>query len=71
MNTKISEVQNKIPDTNSLVTTTILNTRIGEVGKKITYHAKYIATQKSNKLTAEHFAARLKQAHLVINKLIT
>ena len=28
LNTKISEVENKIPDTSSLVTTTVLNTKI-------------------------------------------
>ena len=34
LNTKISEVENKIPDTSSLVTTTILNTKITEVENK-------------------------------------
>ena len=34
LNTKISEVKNKIPDTNSLVTTTVLNTKISEIEKK-------------------------------------
>ena len=29
-NTKIGEVENKIPDTNGLVTTTILTTKIGD-----------------------------------------
>ena len=42
MNTKISEVENKIPD-----------------------NSKYITTQEFNKLTAENFKARLKQADLV------
>ena len=31
LNTKISEVENKIPNTNSLVTTTVLNTKFNEV----------------------------------------
>ena len=35
MNTKISEVENKIPYTSNLVTTTILNTKISEVENKI------------------------------------
>ena len=35
MNTKITKVENKIPDTNGLVTTTALHTKIGEVENKI------------------------------------
>ena len=50
----------KIPDTSSLVTTTVLNTKISEVENKILSHDKYIATTEFNKLTAENFAARLK-----------
>ena len=42
MNTKISEVENKIPD-----------------------NSKYITIKEFNKLTAENFAAREKQADLV------
>ena len=76
LNTKISEVENKIPDISSLVTTTVLNTKISEVENKIPDHAKYITTQKFGKLTVENFAARLKQADLVgktdsDNKLIS
>ena len=76
LNTKISEVENKILNTSSLVTTTVLNTKIGEVDNKISDHAKYITTQESNKLTAENFKERLKQADLVSkndfdNKLIS
>ena len=40
LNTKISEVDNKIPDTSSLVTTTVLNTKINEVENKVPDHAK-------------------------------
>ena len=61
----ISEVQNKILDTSGLVTTTVLNTKIGEVENKVPDHAKYIATSEFNKLTADNFPARLKQADLV------
>ena len=43
-NTKISEVENKISDTSSLVTTTVLNVNIGEVENKIPDHVKYIVT---------------------------
>ena len=35
LNTKISEVENKIPNTSGVVTTTVLNTKIGEVDSKI------------------------------------
>ena len=65
MNTKISEVENKILDTSSLVTTTVLNTKISEVKNKIFNHAKYITTQEFNKLTTANFAARLTGANLV------
>ena len=64
LNTKVSEVDNKIPDTCSLVTTNVLKTKINEVGNKITDNSKNITTQEFNKLTAEHFAARLKEANL-------
>ena len=75
-NTKFSEVKKKIPDTSSLVTATVLNTKIGEIENKIPDHAKYISNQEFNKLTAENFAARLKQAGLLSktdfdNKLIS
>ena len=67
---------NKIPDTSSLVTTAVLNTRIGELEIKIPDSTKYITNQKFHKLTAENFAASLKQADLVNktdfdNKLIS
>ena len=47
------------------MTTAVLNTKIGEVENKIHDNSKYITTQEFNKLTAENFAARLKQADLV------
>ena len=65
LNAKNSEVENKIPNTSNLVTTTALNTIIIEVENKIPDHAKYITTQEFNKLTAESFAARVKQPDLV------
>ena len=65
LNTKISEVENKIRNSSNLVTTNVLNTNIFEVENKIPDHAKYIAIQEFNKLTAENFAVRLKQADLV------
>ena len=56
-----------MPDTSVLVTTTVLTTKINEVENKIPDHVKYIITQEFNRLTAENFAARLKQADLVNN----
>ena len=67
LNTKISEVENKILDTSSLVTKTVLNTKIGEVENKIADNFKYITSQKFNKLTPDNFAAILKLADLVKN----
>ena len=74
LNTKISEVEKKVPVTSDLVTTTVLNTKISEVGNKIPNHDKYITTPEFKKLAAEDFATRLKQANLVtktdyVNKL--
>ena len=62
LNTKISEAENKIPDTSNLVTTTVLSTKISEVKNKIADYAKYITTPKFNKLTAADFKVRLNQA---------
>ena len=44
LNTRISEIENKISDVSSLVSTTILNTKIGEVEKKIPNQDAYITT---------------------------
>ena len=65
LNIKISEVGNKIPDTSNLVTRTVLNTKISEVENKIPDNSKYFTMHEFNKLTAEDFPARLKQANLV------
>ena len=65
LNTKISEFQNKIPNTNSLVATTVLNIKIGEVDNKTPDHAKYITTPEFNKLTAENFKETIKQTDLL------
>ena len=65
LNTKISEVEGKIPNTSNLVTTTVLNKKISEVENNIPDNSKYITTQELNNLTAENFAARLKQVDLV------
>ena len=63
LNTKISEVENKIANTSNLVTTAVLNTKINEFENKIHDHDEYITTPEFNKLTAGTFTARLKQTH--------
>ena len=65
MNTKISEVENKIRNSSDLETTTVWNSKISEVENKISNHDKYIITPEYNKVTAENFTAILKQASLV------
>ena len=65
LNTKVNKVENKISYTSNLVTTNILNTKIIKVDNKIPNHDKYMTTSESDKLTAESFAASLKQANLV------
>ena len=57
--------ENKIPNTSNLVTKIVLNTKISEVENKIPDYSKYTTTQEFNQLTAENFAARLKQSDLV------
>ena len=47
------------------MTTTVFNTQISEFENKIPDNSKYITTQEFNKLKAENFATRLKQADLV------
>ena len=51
----------------NLVTKIDYNTKVSEILNKITTdhdHDKYITSQELNKLTAENFIARLKQANL-------
>ena len=47
------------------MTTTVLNTKIDEVENTVPNHDKYITTPEFNKLIAEKYIARLKQANLV------
>ena len=61
MNTKISKVENKIPNIGNLVTTTVLNTKISKVENKIPNYDKYITTPD---YTTENFTERLKQPNL-------
>ena len=66
LNTKVSEVENKmLNNTSNLVTTIVLNAEISEVENKIPDNSKHVITLEFNKLTAENFAARWKQADLV------
>ena len=53
--------------TSGLVKKTDYDTKISEIGKKITDHdyAKYFTTQGFNKLPAEDFKERLKKAILL------
>ena len=64
----LTAVENKIPSViNSIIKKKPdCNTKINEIEMKITdhNHDKYITNPEFNKLTAESFAARLKQANL-------
>ena len=67
-NAALTTVENKMPNITSLVKKkTDYKTKINEIEKELTDHDhdKYIATPEFNQLTAEYFAARLKQANLV------
>ena len=44
LNTKITETENKIPDTSILLAATGLNKKISEVENKIPDHIKHITT---------------------------
>ena len=68
VNPALTAVEDKITDISSLVkTTTDYNIKITETENKLTDHDhdKYITPPEFNKVTAENFAARLKQANLV------
>ena len=51
MDTKISEIENKISNARNLGTTTVLITKIIEVENKTPDNSKYISTQEFNNLT--------------------
>ena len=61
-----ADLENKIPNISSLVKKTDYNTKITEIENKLTdhNHDEYITTPEF-KLTAQNFAARLKQANVV------
>ena len=55
LNTKIREVENKIPNISSLVTKTVANTKISGVENKCFDYSKYNTTKEFNKFTAKKF----------------
>ena len=65
--TALTAVENKIPSVNDLVKKTDYNTKITEIGMKITdhNHEKYITTPEFNTLAADVFNVRLAQANLI------
>ena len=64
LNTKISEVRNKILNTSDLVTTTVLNTKISEAENKIPSHDKYIAVHGCAHYIFASLFFKSKQKHL-------
>ena len=60
LNVKINEIKNEIPSIINLATTTAVTADKNEIPD----HSKYIMNREFNKLTAENFTARLKQANL-------
>ena len=60
LNVKINKAKKKLVSITNLATTTASTA----VENKIADHSKYIFTSEVNKLTAESFNARLKQANL-------
>ena len=63
----LTALENKIPDASNLVTKTGYNTKLVKLTRNDHDHDhdKYITASEFNKLTAENFAARLKQANLI------
>ena len=64
--TALTAIENKIPNVNTHIQKADYDTKISEIEKKLNddHGNKYITTQEFNRLTAENFAARLKQANL-------
>ena len=67
LNAKINEVKNKIPNITKLINNIALTT----VENKISDQSKYITTQEFNKLTAENYIGRFKQANLLSKNYIS
>ena len=66
-NSALDAAENRISNIINLVKKTVYNTNISEIEKKVAddNHDKYITTLESNKVTAEIFDLKLKQANLV------
>ena len=64
--TALNTVENEIPNISDIVKKADYGTKTSRTKNKICHHDydKYITTPKFNSLTAENFAARLKQANL-------
>ena len=56
--TNVSELENKIPNNSSIMTTDVLNAKISEVTNIILDNFKYITTQEFDKLSAEILFSR-------------
>ena len=56
--TNVSELENKIPNNSSIMTTDVLNAKISEVTNIILDNSKYITTQEFDKLSAEILFSR-------------
>ena len=63
----LTALEIKIPNVSSLVKKTNYDTKISELGKKLTFHnhGKYITTPEFNTLAGDVFNARLAQANLI------
>ena len=70
--TTLTAIDNKIPSVSNAVKKTDYKTKTNEIEKKITDHChdKYITSSEFNKLTSEHFAARLAQSNLTSKNYI-
>ena len=66
LNTEIDEVENKIPDTSSLVKQLFLIQKLVKLRIKFQIMLNTLLLPEFNKLTAETFAAILKQARLIL-----
>ena len=56
--TNVSELENKIPNNSSIMTTDVLNAKISEVTNIILDNFKYVTTQEFDKLSAEILFSR-------------
>ena len=62
MNTKATEIENKVPDITDLATKAVLNTRTTEIENNIPDTSSVITTPEFNRLTKKSFDVRIKEA---------